>query len=991
MHSISPSSPRSFTLRLIRRMPHAVSLLIFAGFLPFVAHSMPDTPEARPGQSLSWPSQTGRTYQAQWAATASGPWNNLGAVRSGSGGMLSVNDFDAPGPRHYRILETVPGSAAGPSIVVNGGFEEGSGPQAEDWTAVASQPPVRSDADARTGSYSMRARIINTTASANEGLLSQRLSEAGSAVTGGKTYDFSFHAKQVSVGPSYIQQYEVQWLNADGGVADGTGLVNFTATTGSWQEIRVDGLAAPVGATDALIRFRFVTGAVAGGEGEVFIDDVSLASTDEPTPGETFVLEPERQRVLEISWLSRTGVPYQPMVSHNPGDPASWSPFGPVVTGTGATRSVVVPMTSNAVFMRIGFPGEPTDPGEPGDPIGPFDIVPLFSASTPLEPDYQIETDEALITYIGDRARDRHAREGTGTVPVNNFDAYDHFLPFYWEERTLGVEIIDRVAKGGTTITYNYTTVIPLSAPEFRVFFRGLGTVAEYHFNTLGTLIDPATNTYSVTIDRNHQFNRALQMGDRIEMEISLFLDGPANGRTNYYGTTLLYIVGRGIVPWQTAQTAGLPYNNQGERLDSYPIPEEGWLGGETTLPYRYTHEPEHLFKQFAGNAAPQSAEAFLLGRRLHHTDFGDGSHSEPGNPAFTEHIGKLGPAFNARSCVECHVNNGRSFPSPVGEPMHFAVIRAGADAAGTPHPVLGETVQTQSTTGTPEATVRISGYTYIDGQYGDGTPYELRKPEYTFEGEAPEFYSVRMARPLVGLGLLEAVAEETILALADPDDDSNDGISGRPRIVTDPETGDPRLGRFGHKGGSANLRQQVASAFYNDMGVTTTVYPGYDGPELNDKDLDDLTLYIAVLGVQARRDLNSPVTILGHEMFVRAGCVQCHVPELTTGPYHPSAELRNQTIRPYTDLLLHDMGPDLADNLGEGTAGGSEWRTAPLWNIGHTAAVGGEEAYLHDGRARTLEEAILWHGGEAEGAREEFRTMTTQERDALVAYLRSL
>ncbi len=991
MHLINPAGPPLSTPAR-KPTPRVLCSLFLLAFLPVPSGwGMTDVPEARTGQSLSWPTTVGHMYQAQRAASASGPWQNLGAARSGTGGTLTVTDLSQSGPRHYRVLETVPGSATGPSVVVNGGFEAGSGPSADDWTAVASQPPVRSDTQARTGSYSMRARIVNEGASANEGLLSQRLSEVGSGVVGGRAYDFSFYARQVSVGPSYIQQYELQWLNADGGALGGTGLVNFTAATDTWHEVRASGLTAPASAVDARIRFRFVTGAVAGGEGEVFIDDVSLASTDEPSPGETYVLEPETGRVLEVSWLSRAGVPYQPMVSGNPGDPASWSPFGPVISGTGGARSVVVPMTADAVFLRIGSPGEPTDPGEPGGPSEPFDIIPLFNASTPLEPDIQAETEEALITYIGDRARDRHAREGTGTVTVNNFDAYDHFLPFYWEERTLGVEIIDRVAKGGATITYNYTTVVPLSQPEFRVFFRGLGTVAEYHFNALGSLIDPATNTYSVTIDRNHQFNRALEVGDRIEMEISLFLDGPANGRTNYYGTTLLYIVGRGIVPWQTAQTAGLPYSNQGERLDSYPIPEEGWLGGETTLPYRYTQEPEHLFKQFAGNAAPQSAEAFLLGRRLHHTDYGTGAHSEPGNPVFTEQTGKLGPKFNARSCVECHVNNGRSFPPLVGEPLHFAVIRAGADASGTPHPVFGETIQTQSTTGSAEATVRISGYTYISGEYGDGTPYELRRPEYVFEGEAPAYYSVRMARPLVGLGLLEAVDEETILGLADPDDDSNDGISGRPRIVTDPETGDPRLGRFGHKGGSANLRQQVASAFYNDMGVTTSVYPGYGVPELNDEDLDDLTRYIAVLGVQARRDLNDPQTILGHELFDRAGCAQCHVREMTTSPHHPAAELRNQTIRPYTDLLLHDMGPDLADNLAEGSAGGSEWRTAPLWNIGHTAAVGGEEAYLHDGRARTLEEAILWHGGEAESAREEFRTMTAGERAALIAYLRSL
>lgn len=953
---------------------------------------MADVLDVRKGSLISWQSDFGRTYQAQWAPSAEGPWSDWGAVVIGNGTTVVMDDFAPREARHYRILETIPGSTTGPSVVFNGGFEAGSGESADNWTTAASQPPVRSDLDARTGLFSLRVRLQNVGSSPAEGLATHQVSPSGASIQGGETYDFSFFGKQVLIGPSYIQQYELQWLSESEVVVGGTGLTNFTGAIGNWQEFSMNGMTAPASATDARIRFRFVTGAVSGGAGEIFIDDVLLRQQGVSTPGETVSIEPVIEPALEVSWLTQTGVPYQPMVSQDLSDPNGWVPNGPVMVGTGSVRSIAVPMAADPLFLRVSFPGQ-TDPGDPDDPLEPFAIVPLFSASTPLEPDIQRETDDALITYIGDRARDRHAREGTGTVTVNNFDAYDHFLPFYWEERTLGVEIIDRVAKGGTEITYNYTTVIPLSQPEFRVFFRGMGTVAEYHFNALGTLIDPVSNTYSVTIDRNHQLNRALQVGDRIEMEISLFLSGPTNGRTNYYGTTLLYIVGQGIVPWQTAETAGLPHNpnNQGERLDSFPIPEEAWLGGETTLPYRYTHEPDHLFKQFAGNAAPQSAEDFLLGRRLHHTNYATGAHSESGNPVFTDQIGKLGPLFNARSCVECHVNNGRSFPPAVGQPLFLGTVNVGSSASGSPHPVLGNVLHTQSTEGTPEGTVRISGYTYVDGEYGDGSPYELRRPEYAFEGAAPEFHSVRMARPLVGLGLLEAVEESTILALADPDDLDGDGISGRVQLVPDPDTDVVRVGRFGHKGRLPSLRNQIASAFFNDMGVTTSTYAGDSSPEFSDADLDRLTRYIAVLGVQARRELNNPQTILGHQLMEQAGCVKCHVREMATGPNHPAAELRNQTIRPYTDLLLHDMGPDLADNLGEYNASGSEWRTAPLWNIGHTAAVGGEEAYLHDGRARTLAEAILWHGGEAESAREAFRTLSAAERTALIAYLKSL
>jgi CxxC motif-containing protein (DUF1111 family) len=151
------------------------------------------------------------------------------------------------------------------------------------------------------------------------------------------------------------------------------------------------------------------------------------------------------------------------------------------------------------------------------------------------------------------------------------------------------------------------------------------------------------------------------------------------------------------------------------------------------------------------------------------------------------------------------------------------------------------------------------------------------------------------------------------------------------------------------------------------------------------------MTRYVALLGIGARRDLSNPQAIRGAQVFASSQCVKCHTPDLTTGPHHPMAELRNQTIHPYTDMLLHDMGPGLADNMGEGGASGSEWRTPPLWGIGLTAGVSGGEAYLHDGRARTLEEAILWHGGEAEASKEAFRTLPSADRAALIKFLKSL
>lgn len=290
-----------------------------------------------------------------------------------------------------------------------------------------------------------------------------------------------------------------------------------------------------------------------------------------------------------------------------------------------------------------------------------------------------------------------------------------------------------------------------------------------------------------------------------------------------------------------------------------------------------------------------------------------------------------------------------------------------------------------------------ISNYTFTTGQFADGSDYELRRPNYDFVGPSPIHFSARVAAPLIGLGLLEAIDESTILDMADPTDVDGDGISGKIQTVTDPETGEARLGRFGFKAGQAKLIHQIASALNTDIGVMNSIFPNEDGStgsgsvEVSDTDLDQLTRYIGTLGVTPQRNFDTPEVQLGEQLFNSIGCAACHTPSLTTGEFHPWTELRNQTIRPFSDMLLHDMGPGLADNLGEGNATGAEWRTTPLWGIGRTQEVGGEEGYLHDGRARTLAEAILWHGGEGEDAKNSFASLSADQRDALIEFLRSL
>jgi CxxC motif-containing protein (DUF1111 family) len=652
----------------------------------------------------------------------------------------------------------------------------------------------------------------------------------------------------------------------------------------------------------------------------------------------------------------------------------------------------IITLTSN------GQSPSASDPitAQPDTTVG---IVPLFDAATVLEPDTIINTPTELITRIADRPRGRHARENGPS-----YSLYDTYLIFYWEQRMTTIEIDDTIGKGGNSITFHMMSLNGLDTPNIRFFFQGQTTVAQYGDNEYSVQADSSLTNWTFNLTHNAT-GGALQVGDKIEFEFSPFMVSATNGQLNYYGGAILYVAGQGIVPWQAMVTnIDLDPANDGPivggvrtNIDSYPMPTNGWLAGGDTMPYQYSGETNHLFNQLSPNASPPTGESFLLGRRLHETDFLDGTHSESGNPVYTEQIGKLGPKFINTSCVACHVNNGRALAPAIGAPMLQSVVRVGSDATGTRDPILGSVLQPQSTNGTPEDTVVISGYTTINGQYGDGTSYTLQKPIYTFGSYTPAYYSVRLAPQLVGMGLLEAVSESTVQSLADADNAGTNGIIGRIQMIFDPQTGQPRLGRFGYKAGKCRISQQIAGALDTDMGVTTTIYPVLDGDtnsgpvELSDNDLTNWTRYISCLGVNARRSLTDPQCLQGEQLFASASCVQCHTPTLATSPYAPFAELRNQTIHPYTDLLLHDMGPGLADNMGEGNATGSEWRTAPLWSIGLTAGVSGGEAYLHDGRARTLEEAILWHGGEAEASEEAFRNMSASDRAALIAFLKSL
>lgn len=376
-----------------------------------------------------------------------------------------------------------------------------------------------------------------------------------------------------------------------------------------------------------------------------------------------------------------------------------------------------------------------------------------------------------------------------------------------------------------------------------------------------------------------------------------------------------------------------------------------------------------------------------------------------------------LGPVYNAIGCHRCHVNEGRGkLPAP-GQPfegLFFRISLPGTDAHGDnlPVPGFGHQLQDKAIHGAePEGNMNLqfdmSAYT-LD----DGTVVELRKPVFTLAKSyipMPQDaqFSPRLARPLIGMGLLEAISEESILRHADPADTDGDGISGRPNYVYDHVTGRSRvLGRIGWKAGVPTLKAQLARALLEDIGLTTSVFPqkaalgqpqmqalgeAQGGIDIPDSVLNALTHYMATLAVPARRNVDDPKVLRGQALFVNIGCQKCHVDKHYTSVDVSRPYLSGQVIRPYTDMLLHDMGLGLADDRTDFEATGTEWRTPPLWGIGLTQRISGTINLLHDGRARSFTEAILWHGGEATNTRKRFAALSKAERDDLLAFLHSL
>ncbi|MGZ2257245.1 di-heme oxidoreductase family protein [Roseobacter sp. A03A-229] len=402
-------------------------------------------------------------------------------------------------------------------------------------------------------------------------------------------------------------------------------------------------------------------------------------------------------------------------------------------------------------------------------------------------------------------------------------------------------------------------------------------------------------------------------------------------------------------------------------------------------------------------------------------------------SPSSTLASDGLGPLYNARSCQRCHLKDGRGHP-PEG-PDDSAVsmlVRVSIPAdestlsdyiedyiATAPEPTYGGQIQDFGIAGHPaEARIAIT-YEEFDVVLEGGETVTLRKPTLALDnlGYGPlhpdTMTSARVAPQMIGLGLLDAIPAADILAQADPEDADGDGISGRPNIVWSSVYGTPMLGRFGVKAGEPSVWEQSAGAFHGDIGISTPLHPtGYgdcteaqaacraapdgntpdhDNAEIGQLGLELVSFYSSNLAVPARRDYDDPEVLRGKQMFYKTGCISCHTPKFVTHRLEGQPEQSFQLIWPYTDMLLHDMGEGLADNRPEARATGREWRTPPLWGIGLTQQVSGHTYFLHDGRARSLMEAILWHGGEAEAAKNRVISMPKPDRDALIRFLESL
>ena len=720
-------------------------------------------------------------------------------------------------------------------------------------------------------------------------------------------------------------------------------------------------------------------------------DDDDPDPGDGPLPTRGFrhdVVESNGQWSIEIE----TGAPRSPIPAVTGIDVRYRVEDRPVQTSVMSNQGGYVwraPLPGLTAGDRVTYSFVETVGIEPVDTAW-FDRT-LGEAAPPL-PDGPIETVTAL------RFRDRHENEWR----------FDHYPAGYDVGRTFDLRIVDH----GNRLDIELTTApeVPVNAVDIK-WYNQSGEVGfcDRNISAISKRMDGGNGLFTSTIGD-------LVHGQRVDIEFTLLAS------QTYYSEFIYYYVGDGRL----------------QRESQDPL---AYAAGDASIPV--VTVKQFAFNQHALNLPPDDLRSFMDGKILFETRWDDGLLFNPPtafdcnggpvgfnmgtSPAFQPDV--LGPLYTNNSCIECHMLDGRGMaPATAADPLEDYVIRLSVPGmsgeAPVPHPLYGAQLDTKAVPGeTLEGEAAIV-WEFINGMFDDGTPYELRRPRVEFAellygpigtnvpgesaanpaggpytGEAE--VSVRVAPMLIGLGLLEAVDESEVLAWADEHDVDGDGISGRANIVPDLETGASVLGRFGWKAAEPNLRQQAASAFAHDIGITSELVG--EGPaELDQAALDSMVAYLRGLAVPPRENHRDPVAQQGKLLFEAAGCVSCHRPVMRTASDAAFAPYRDQVIQPFTDLLLHDMGEDLADGRPEFGASGREWRTPPLWGVGYVGHVLGTPSdpfdpngnpadpnYLHDGRARSLMEAILWHAGEGAGSRDAVLAMSASERDALVEYVK--
>ncbi|MEQ8769209.1 MAG: di-heme oxidoredictase family protein [Phycisphaerales bacterium] len=692
------------------------------------------------------------------------------------------------------------------------------------------------------------------------------------------------------------------------------------------------------------------------------------------------------------SVLLETGAPASPLpavtgaelryrVGDGPMQTASMSNLGGFIWGRTIPDVAAGDEISYSFVTTVGV--EPVDTAW-------FDRT-LGEAAQPL-PDFPIET------VAGLRFRDRHENEWR----------FDHYPAGYDAGRTFDLRITDH----GNRLDFELTTApeVPVGAVDIK-WYNQSGEVGfcDRNISAISVRMAGGGGSFTSTIDN-------LVPGQRVDVEFTLLAS------QTYYSEFIYYYVGDGRL----------------QRESQHPL---AYAAGDASIPV--VTVKQFAFNQHALNLPPYELGEFMEGKVAFETRWDDGLLFNPPTafdcnggpvgfnmgPSPVFEPGLLGPLYTNNSCIECHMLDGRgTAPTSSADRLDDYVVRLSVPglpgAAPQPHPLYGVQLDSRAVPGElPEGQASIV-WEYIAGAFDDGTPYELRRPRVEFSellygqigtnipgssvaNPAGEPYdgdaevSVRVAPMLVGLGLLEAVDESEILAWADEHDADGDGISGRPNIVTDRVTGADVLGRYGWKASEPDLMQQAASAFAHDMGMPSELVG--DGPvEVDIMSLEFMVAYLRGLAVPPRENHRDPLALQGKDLFEAANCVACHRPAMRTASDAAFAPYRDQIIQPFTDLLLHDMGDGLADGRPEFAATGREWRTPPLWAIGYVGNVLGtptdpfdpngnpaEPNYLHDGRARTLMEAILWHGGEAAASRDAVLAMTAAERDALIEYVK--